>query len=101
MDLGTTIKYTRKKRGITQTEFAGRCGITQAYLSKIENNLKDPNLSLITKLSQELEIPTPILFFLSITPDDVPENKREDFAVLAPAINSFIDELFTLPESTT
>ena len=51
MNLGNVIKNTRKKKGQTQTEFASLCGITQTYLSQIENNSKEPNLSILKVIS--------------------------------------------------
>lgn len=96
MDLGSTIKSIRKRRGKTQVEFASQCGITQAYLSKIEGNQKDPNLSLINRISEALQVPVPLLFFLSMTEDDIPEHKRQYFLGLAPSIKAFINELFSV-----
>lgn len=63
MDLGETIKSIRKQKGLKQNEFAQLCNITQAYLSQIENNLKEPNLSTLRVISNNLGIPLPILFF--------------------------------------
>ena len=66
MDLGTAIRNIRKQRGQTQIEFASSCGITQTYLSQIENNSKEPNLSILKKISENLEVPLPILFFQDV-----------------------------------
>jgi len=96
MDLGSTIKNFRKQRKQTQQEFAAHCGITQTYLSQIENNLKEPNISTLTEISKQLNIPLPLLFFLSMTELDIPEGKRKDFMTLAPALKSFINELFSV-----
>lgn len=62
MDLGQTIKSIRKQKGLKQNQFAELCEITQAYLSQIENNLKEPNLSTLKVISDKLETPLPILF---------------------------------------
>ena len=45
MNLGQAIKDLRKTKGIKQGDFAIECGITPAYLSQIENNKREPNLS--------------------------------------------------------
>ncbi|WP_454059748.1 helix-turn-helix domain-containing protein [Elizabethkingia ursingii] len=71
MNLGTVIKDIRKQRGQTQTEFADSCGITQTYLSQIENNAKEPNLSTLKEISKNLDLPLPILFYLSLNEDDI------------------------------
>ena len=66
MNIGKVIKDTRKQRRQTQTEFALSCGITQTYLSQIENNVKEPNLSTLKTISANLDIPLPIMFFMSL-----------------------------------
>ncbi|MFX3625825.1 MAG: helix-turn-helix domain-containing protein [bacterium] len=95
MDLGNTIKKIRKQKGLTQLEFASSSGITQTYLSQIENNQRDPNLSTIKLLSKSLNIPIPVLFFLSMTEEDIPPHKRDAFKIISPSINSLVNEFFT------
>lgn len=96
MDLGNTIKKTRKHKGFTQGEFAFTCGITQTYLSQIENNQKEPNLSVLKTIAEKLAVPLPILFFQSITEEDVQPNKREIFNLISPTVKKIIDEIFTV-----
>ena len=66
MNLGDTIYNLRKNKGLAQIELAKMTGITQAYLSGIENNKREPNLSTLKKLSENLGIPLPIIFFFSL-----------------------------------
>lgn len=94
MDLGTIIKNTRKQQKQTQNEFAESCGISQTYLSQIENNAKEPNLSTLKEISKNLEIPLPILFFLSLNEEDIPEEKRKAFEIVNPSVKSLISEFF-------
>lgn len=94
MDLGTIIKNTRKQQRQTQNEFAESCGISQTYLSQIENNAKEPNLSTLKEISKNLEIPLPILFFLSLNEEDIPEEKRKAFEIVTPSVKSLISEFF-------
>lgn len=96
MDLGNIIKSIRKGKGQTQAEFALSCGITQTYLSQIEGNLKEPNLSTLKSISTSLNVPLPILFFLSMTEDDVHINKRNAFKIVSPSIKSLVHEFFTV-----
>ncbi|MEZ4774838.1 MAG: helix-turn-helix transcriptional regulator [Bacteroidia bacterium] len=95
MQLGQTIESLRKKRGLNQIEMAKCIGISQTYLSQVENNRKDPNLSVLKKIASCLETPLPIIFFLSLEKEDVPENKKAAFDVLFPAIDSMVKEFFT------
>lgn len=94
MNIGQVIKDTRKQKGQTQNEFALSCGITQTYLSQIENNSKEPNLSTLKVISQNLDIPLPILFFMSLNEEDIAPEKRDAFAIINPSVKSFINEFF-------
>jgi len=94
MNLGHTIKTIRKQRQYTQDEFASACSITQTYLSQIENNLREPNLSVLKTIAEKLSIPLPVLFFISLNEEDVQPDKREMFRKLDPLIKRIIDELF-------
>ncbi|HMK05982.1 MAG TPA: helix-turn-helix transcriptional regulator [Flavobacterium sp.] len=99
MNLGPTIKNLRQQKGLTQTEFALKAGITQTYLSQIENNLKDPNISVLKKLAEELAVPLPIIFFLSIDQTDIAPEKRDAFDKLGQSAKALINEFFVNPSS--
>jgi XRE family transcriptional regulator, regulator of sulfur utilization len=94
MNIGKVIKDTRKQRRQTQTEFALSCGITQTYLSQIENNVKEPNLSTLKTISANLDIPLPIMFFMSLNEDDISPEKRKAFEIINPSVKSLINEFF-------
>ena len=94
MNLGATIKSLRKQKVQTQEEFASNCGITQTYLSQIESNLKEPNLSTLKSISDQMNVPLPIMFFLSMTEDDVQPNKRKAYEIVGPSVKSLVNELF-------
>ena len=96
MDLGTTIKKLRKQKDMTQDDFATKCDITQTYLSQIENNQKEPNLSILKTISDKLEVPLPIIFYLSLNEDDVPEEKRKAFEMVSPSVKSLVNEFFAV-----
>lgn len=36
-DLGKAVRDDRKRRGMTQAEFASLCGVGQDYISELEN----------------------------------------------------------------
>jgi transcriptional regulator with XRE-family HTH domain len=94
MKLGNAIKSVRTKNGLTQNELATRCEITQTYLSQIENNLKEPNMSTLKTISGHLNIPLPILFFLSMDEDDINPLKRDAFRMINGPVKSLIKEFF-------
>jgi len=96
MKIGKIIKSTRKKEGIQQKQLAADCGITPSYLSQIENGLKEPNISTLEAISKSLNIPLPILFYLSLDESDIPEEKRDSYKQLFPSINALIEKFFNL-----
>ena len=94
MDLGQTITRLRKERNITQEDLTKKCNITQAYLSQIENNKKEPNLSTLKDISLALAVPLPVIFFLSLENEDVPEDKRPIFNAMKPSMAGFFESIF-------
>lgn len=96
MDLGIVIKNIRKQKGQTQDEFATICGITQTYLSQIESNLKEPNLSTLKSIADKLNVPLPILFYLSLNEEDITPHKRKAFEIINPSVKSLVSEFFTV-----
>jgi len=90
MELGNTIKEIRKKKKIPQEILAERSGITQAYLSLIENDKKEPNLSTLKEISKALDTPLPLIFFLSLSEEDVPDAKKLIFSQLNPSIKELV-----------
>jgi transcriptional regulator with XRE-family HTH domain len=95
MKLGQSIKRLRvnKARQI-QELFAQNIGITQSYLSLIENDQKEPSTEVLQKIASYLEIPLPILFWYGIEESDIKPEKAEYFKVLKPAIDSLIECFF-------
>jgi transcriptional regulator with XRE-family HTH domain len=96
MDLGNTIRNIRKYQGLTQDEFAIACGITQAYLSQIENNLKEPTISVLKTVAEKLNVPLPIIFFQSLTEEDIQPDKKEIYNLISPGVKQLIGEIFTI-----
>jgi len=48
--LGVLIQEARLEKGLTQEQLAKKCGTNRAYISKIENNVKDVSLSTLQKI---------------------------------------------------
>ncbi len=48
--LGVMIQEARKKKGLTQQELADKVGTNKAYISRIENDIKDVRLSTLRKI---------------------------------------------------
>ncbi|MEI6851540.1 MAG: helix-turn-helix transcriptional regulator [Bacteroidota bacterium] len=90
MKLGSTIKELRKQKKIPQEIIAEKCGITQAYLSLIENDKKEPNLSTLKDISKALDTPLPLIFYLSLSEDDISDSKKTYFTQINPSVKDLI-----------
>lgn len=89
-----TLRVNRMKQ--RQNEFAESIGITQSYLSGIENGNKKPTTDLLEKIASHVNLPMPILFWFSITEKDVPKEKKEYFVSLKPTADALINSFFNL-----
>lgn len=54
--LGERIKYHRKRLGLTQEELARRMGVSAQAVSKWENNLSCPDISVLPELAEVFDI---------------------------------------------
>lgn len=48
--LGALIHDARLEKGLTQEELAEKCGTNKAYISKVENNIKDIRVSTLQRI---------------------------------------------------
>jgi DNA-binding XRE family transcriptional regulator len=55
--LGQTIRAAREARGLTQADLADRAHVAQAYLSYLEQDQREPSLSIAARIAREPEIP--------------------------------------------
>jgi DNA-binding XRE family transcriptional regulator len=55
--LGQKIRGAREALGLTQAELAARAHVAQAYLSYLEQDQREPSLSVAARIARELEIP--------------------------------------------
>lgn len=94
MDLGNAVKELRKKRGLTQGNFCEKIGITQSYLSQVEKGHKEPSIDVLKKIADALGTPMPVLFWFTLTEEDVDESKVEVFKLLKPSVDSLVDAFF-------
>ena len=54
--LGEKIRAAREARGLTQAELASRAHVAQAYLSYLEQDRREPSLSIAARLARELDL---------------------------------------------
>ena len=95
MYFGKAIKFLRERNNKRQGVFATEIGITQAYLSMLENDKKKPSLDVLESMGKVLKIPLPVLFWFNVKIDDVDASKIELFKQLKPTIDNLIYEVFS------
>lgn len=63
MAVGKNIKLFRINANLKQKELAAKLDIEVSYLSLIENEKKEPSLSLLKKISKVLNVPMAMFFW--------------------------------------
>lgn len=95
MKYGTAISKLRVNRmKQTQNEFADGVGITQTYLSQLENNIHKPTRKLMEAISDYTNTPMAVWLWASLTPENIPEHKVEAFRIIKPSMDALIQEFF-------
>ena len=61
MSLGHAITTARLAEGLTQAQLAGRSNVTQAALSRYENDLREPSSETLEQISNILGLTTELL----------------------------------------
>ena len=56
LTLGQMIRAAREARGWTQAELADRLQVAQAYLSYLEQDQREPSLSIAARIARELNL---------------------------------------------
>ena len=51
--LGSLLLQARIEKGLTQEQLAEKCGTNKAYISKVENNIKDLRMSTLKKIVED------------------------------------------------
>ncbi len=71
MNVGSAIRLCRKRRGVSQADVATRAECSVSYLSMLENNKRDPTLSMVTKIADALCVPVGALFVMASEDKDL------------------------------
>ena len=66
IQFGSTIQRYRAQLQLKQSVLAKKSGITITYLSKLENNRKEPSLLILKKLSKIFRVSEEELFWSAI-----------------------------------
>ncbi len=56
MHIEILLKQKRKEKNITLAQLSERTGISTTHLNDIENNLKEPSISMMVRLAKGLDL---------------------------------------------
>lgn len=62
MGLARRVRNLRERRGLTQDEFASRCGISVSFASLLERGVRNPSFDTLVAVAEALEVPLSELF---------------------------------------
>jgi len=85
-NIGKSIKFVRIAADLKQGDMADKLGVSQNYLSLIENGKKEPSLSFLRKVSEIFDVP---LSFLIL-------EGSEDFESQQPDVDDIYKKLHSL-----
>jgi len=68
MTLGNAIKLIRTAKGAKQRDLAKELGVSPNYISLVENGKREPSISLLRALANELDVPVGMFFLWQETP---------------------------------
>ncbi len=77
VSIGERILNLRKELNLSQKELAEKTGITEASLSRYENNLREPKAEIIARISETLGCSTDYLLGRTNDKQDYTNNKHE------------------------
>lgn len=86
MNLGNAIKFVRMNRNLSRIELASRAKISVSYLSLLERNMRDPNISTVEAIADALNISMIVLTYLASNKEEnarIPEEVQEKLAMEA------------------
>lgn len=65
LSIGTTLKECRELKGVSLGQLAKSSGVNKSYLSKIENDKRDPSLNSLNSICEAIGIPLSIFILLA------------------------------------
>lgn len=65
MKIGKALKLCRSAKDLSLEAVAERAGISVSYLSRLENDKREPTLSIVGKVADALGVPTALVVFLA------------------------------------
>lgn len=68
--LGNRIRKLRRETGLSQEDFADKCGIDRSYMSGIERGVRNPTLEILWAISGGLGLDLSCLFMFETNAEE-------------------------------
>jgi len=96
--LARRIRALRERRGLTQEDFAARCGISVSFASLLERGERSPSYETLLQVAAALGLPLWELFRLDAPEEDSGAHRLVDFARAHGLTRGDVDRLLTVAE---
>ena len=83
--LGTAVRRLRQQADLTQAQLAARIDVSPSHLSRIESGRREPSLSTVRRIAQELPV-WPGMLLATLVQTEMPEE-------LEPVFDEFVEEV--------
>jgi transcriptional regulator with XRE-family HTH domain len=98
MNLGKTIKFCRKIKGLTQAQLADKVDISISHICLLESGKREPALTKLEAIAEALEIPLSVLVFLAAKDEGLDKLSKSQVEDLSNSILGLMD--VTLQQKT-
>lgn len=90
--LGKTIRRMRIERGISQQTLAKDADLTASFLSLVENDRRQPSLTVLSRLASALKVPEDVLIWDAVElPSDLSNSDRRMCEMAKLIVRRFIE----------
>lgn len=90
---GTSIKKYRMKANLTQEKLSRKVGVQPTFLSALENDKKEPSITLIKKISSALNVPVELVLLESLFHVKVSRQDKEIVVTLKRLTSHYRDSV--------
>jgi len=94
MTIGEVLSRLIKQKKLTQSTLAKKINKSPTAISQIITGKHHPTQETLERICNVLEVPPAIVYFLTISEKDIPEDKRALYKLLGPSLKSFIIQIF-------
>jgi len=96
MKLGSAIQNCRQIRGMSKAELARQIGKSRSYINHLENDDRQPGLTVLKELASKLQIPLSVLILIGSEKISLEGFSEEDLNSLASTLEELIRSAFPL-----